>query len=135
VDLVGADGAAIGVALVLAQTVSKLIDQKINKPGSRAVKIDLNQGEMAATLGALAETLAATGQTLERINERMDDLADKATRTETVSKNINRVVTEMGGNVYKIQEDMRLKAATAEAREKGRREALAEGGKRDTRKI
>lgn len=125
-------GGLFAVLLAAFRIIERLVDAKINKgTDSKAVQIDLNQGELANNMGQMVECLAATGQTLERINDKIDDTHEKTTRIESLTDNINRVGTETGGNVFKIINDLEK----AKAKEQGRREALAEqqraGGSND----
>jgi DNA anti-recombination protein RmuC len=116
-------GAVFAALLAALRVIEKLVDKKMNNGNeAKAVQIDLNQGELANNMGQMVECLAATGQTLERINDKIDDTHEKTVRIESLTTNINRVTTETGGNVFKIINDLEK----AEAKEQGRREALAE---------
>jgi len=116
-------GALFATLMGLIKVVEKLVDQKIGKNAEpKSVQIDLNQGELANNMGQMVECLSATTQTLERINDKIDDTHEKTVRLESLADNINRVATETGGNVFKIINDLEK----AEAKEQGRREALAE---------
>ena len=116
-------GAVFAALLAALRVIEKLVDKKMNNGNeAKPVQIDLNQGELANNMGQMVECMAATGQTLERINDKIDDTHEKAVRIESLTDNINRVATETGGNVFKIINDLEK----AEAKEQGRREALAD---------
>ena len=108
--------------LAALRVIEKLVDKKMNNGGPKPVQIDLNQGELNSNMGQMVECMASTTQTLERINDKIDDTHEKAVRIESLTDNINRVATETGGNVFKIINDLEK----AEAKEQGRREAIAQ---------
>lgn len=115
-------GAMFAALLAALRVIEKLVDKKMNNGGPKPVQIDLNQGELNSNMGQMVECMASTTQTLERINDKIDDVHEKSTRIESITDNINRVATETGGNVFKIINDLEK----AEAKEQGRREAIAQ---------
>jgi uncharacterized coiled-coil DUF342 family protein len=115
-------GAMFAALLAALRVIEKLVDKKMNNGGPKPVQIDLNQGELNSNMGQMVECMASTTQTLERINDKIDDTHEKAVRIESLTDNINRVATETGGNVFKIINDLEK----AEAKEQGRREAIAQ---------
>lgn len=115
-------GAMFAALLAALRVIEKLVDKKMNNGGPKPVQIDLNQGELNSNMGQMVECMASTTQTLERINDKIDDVHEKSTRIESLTDNINRVATETGGNVFKIINDLEK----AEAKEQGRREAIAQ---------
>ena len=114
-------GAMFAALLAALRVIEKLVDKKMGN-GTRPVQVDLHQTEIASQMGQMTECLAATGQTLERINDKIDSVHEKSTRIESLTDNISRVATETGGNVFKIINDLEK----AEAKEQGRREAIAQ---------
>tara|TARA_R110000824_G_scaffold62853_1_gene166076 strand:+ start:324 stop:728 length:405 start_codon:yes stop_codon:yes gene_type:complete len=122
-------GAMFACLMGLIKIIEKLVDQKMNKGSNRgSVQIDLNQTEMANQMGQMTECLAATGQTLERINDRIDEVHEKATRLETLTDNINRVTTKTGATAFEIKDRLENEALERAAEERGAAKALAQIG-------
>ena len=124
-------GAMFACLMALIKIIEKLVDQKMNKNGRGSVQIDLNQTEMANQMGQMTECLAATGQTLERINDRIDEVHEKATRLETLTDNINRVTTKTGATAFEIKDRLENEALERAAEARGAamaRAAMGESG-------
>ena len=121
-------GAMFATLMALIKVIEKLVDTKLQSKNRNPVHIDINQTEMASTLGSVSESLLSTSQTLERINDRMDGVHEKVTRMETLTDNINRVVTKTGATAFEIRDRLENDALERAAEERGRAKALAKIG-------
>jgi len=133
-DMISAAG-LLGCIMALIKLVEKLVDKKLGNGAPKPVQIDINQGELANSLGQMVECMASTTQTLERINDKIDDVHEKTTRIETVASVIgDRVkdVQDIGHRTHNaMQKEQGEKKARADEREKVLRE-LSQSGTNST---
>tara|TARA_R100000808_G_scaffold52_1_gene355 strand:+ start:577 stop:978 length:402 start_codon:yes stop_codon:yes gene_type:complete len=116
-------GAVFAALLAALRVIEKLVDKKMgNGNGSKPVQIDLNQTEMANSMGQMVECMAATGQTLERINDKIDGVHEKSTKIETLTDTIDGRIKDIQDVSHKTKNMMEQERIAQQVR----KETLAE---------
>lgn len=116
-------GAVFAALLAALRVIEKLVDKKMgNGNRSKPVQIDLNQTEMANSMGQMVECMAATGQTLERINDKIDGVHEKSTRIETLTDTIDGRIKDIQDVSHKTKNMMEQERIAQQVR----KETLAE---------
>tara|TARA_R100000700_G_scaffold33082_1_gene40712 strand:+ start:26 stop:424 length:399 start_codon:yes stop_codon:yes gene_type:complete len=115
-------GALFGTMMALIKVIEKLVDKKMNGSGPKPVQIDLNQTEMANSMGQMVECMASTTQTLERINDKIDDVHEKSTRIETLTDTIDGRIKDIQDVSHKTKNMLEKERIAQQVR----KETLAE---------
>lgn len=115
-------GALFGTMMALIKVIEKLVDKKMNGNGPKPVQIDLNQTEMANSMGQMVECMASTTQTLERINDKIDDVHEKSTRIETLTDTIDGRIKDIQDVSHKTKNMLEKERIAQQVR----KETLAE---------
>ena len=116
-------GAVFAALLAALRVIEKLVDKKMgNGNGSKPVQIDLNQTEMANSMGQMVECMASTTQTLERINDKIDGVHEKSTKIETLTDTIDGRIKDIQDVSHKTKNMMEQERIAQQVR----KETLAE---------
>ena len=115
-------GAMFATLMALIKVIEKLVDKKMNNGGPKPVQIDLNQTEMANSMGQMVECMASTTQTLERINDKIDGVHEKSTKIETLTDTIDGRIKDIQDVSHKTKNMMEQERIAQQVR----KETLAE---------
>jgi methyl-accepting chemotaxis protein len=116
-------GAMFATLMALIKIIEKLVDKKMgNGNGPKPVQIDLNQTEMANSMGQMVECMASTTQTLERINDKIDGVHEKSTKIETLTDTIDGRIKDIQDVSHKTKNMMEQERIAQQVR----KETLAE---------